>query len=220
MKSTRLEELYHRKLVSPDHARRRFPLEQTLKRELEYFPHRPESPDYDILEIGPGTGDFLMHLAETHPEKKILGVELGRARFIRIRERLEKREISNVTLVHGDARALLNKDLATARFERIYVLFPDPWPKTRHAHQRLLSREFVDTLLPTLRPGGNFILITDVKDYATWAQKNLASFPEMSNAHPQDGFAAIPTEIIPTFFAKKWQQLGRSQFAVHFVCVL
>lgn len=215
MKNNRLKELYQRRLVRPETSGRRFPLEYTLRRELGYFPARPDQPDYDILEIGPGTGDFLFHLAATYPDKKILGIELGRTRFFKISQRLTKRAINNVTLIAGDARAAFYKDLTTATFNKIFVLFPDPWPKTRHSHHRLLTREFLTVLATHLCPGGEFTLATDVLDYANWVSDNLREVPALINTCDTQYAASLP-DLIPTFFEQKWRRMGRGFWFVRY----
>lgn len=116
MKLNRLEELYRRPLKPAELAKKQLPLEYILKKELDFFPKKPEKFDYHILEIGPGTGDFLFHLAEKHPDKKILGIEIGKKRFEKIQVRLKKRNIENVSLIHGD--------LATWRWRNEFEIIP------------------------------------------------------------------------------------------------
>lgn len=210
MKLTRLDELYRRKLVNPANTKRRFPLEHSLQKTVQYFPNKPDNHDFDILEIGPGTGDFLFHLATENTQDKILAVEIGKTRFARIKERLTRRGITNVTLVHADARAVLRTDLKDATFNNIYILFPDPWPKNRHAPNRLLSQDFLAILLQRLNDRGKLMLATDVEEYARWAASNLAALVNKTPAIiPYKNAEDFPLAF-PTYFAKKWHALGRS----------
>lgn len=210
MKLTRLEEIYRRPLKPAEEAKKKLPLEHILKQELNYYPAKPDKFDHDILEIGPGTGDFLFHLAEQYPSKKILGIEIGKKRYEKIQVRLQKRAIKNVALIHGDARIPIHKHIQDETFEKCYVLFPDPWPKNKHAHMRLLQIDFLKQLTQKLKSGGEFTLGTDVKDYATWVRDNLSEIPEMKNEFGKNKIATHLDDVIPTFFKKKWETFGRN----------
>jgi tRNA (guanine-N7-)-methyltransferase len=72
-----------------------------------------------------------------------------------------------VRLHHGDARDLLAA-LPDASQDRVYILFPDPWPKTRHWKRRLIQAEFIAELARVLKPGGEVRFATDWKAYAAW----------------------------------------------------
>src|SRR5688572_3652734 len=107
MASNRIEQLYKQKLVNPEVGNKTLPLDHILKKSISYFPEKPESMKFDILEIGPGNGEFLFNMAQTHPQKEILGIEIGGVRFKKMKLKIEKREIKNVTLALGDARVVL-----------------------------------------------------------------------------------------------------------------
>jgi tRNA (guanine-N7-)-methyltransferase len=210
----RLETLYRQKLVRAESTHKRFPWEHLLKKELGYWPQKPLSPAFDVLEIGPGRGDFLFHLCESQPTQNIVAVELGGKRYHKLVERAQEHNLKNLTLVHGDARLAIMKDLAEVRYDRIYVLFPDPWPRNGHRHRRLLQKDFLLPLLEKLNPGGVFTLVTDVEDYATWALSNSQEAPGISR--PQ---AALPLtqnlpELVQTYFEQKWRKMGRGVWAV------
>ncbi|MDX1386411.1 MAG: methyltransferase domain-containing protein, partial [bacterium] len=85
-----------------------------------------------VLEIGPGKGEFILHLAQENPKIHYLAVEYKKARFKKIAKKIEKLELENLFLVYGDARECLPRLCPENFFELIYILFPDPWPKKRH----------------------------------------------------------------------------------------
>lgn len=209
MKTDRLEQLYKQKLVSPEVRPKQFPLEEVLKKEVTYFPEKPENLDFDFLEIGPGRGDFLFHLAKENPTKKILAIEIGKQRYEKICKRIERDFIKNITIVFGDARIPMHKDLQKTKFEKIFVLFPDPWPKTKHRHNRLLNKDFSRLLCDHLKKDGEFTLATDVKDYATWAMSHFESFNDMKNLYGENVIETSLPDLIPTFFEEKWKEIGR-----------
>ncbi|RME30195.1 MAG: hypothetical protein D6800_02100 [Candidatus Zixiibacteriota bacterium] len=67
----------------------------------------------------------------------------------------------------------------SCRFERVYILFPDPWPKRRHAPHRLMSLPFAQMLADLLRPRGEIYLATDVRPYAEWVAENIVQVPTL-----------------------------------------
>ena len=76
MKLTRLEKLYRQPLVRAENARKQLPLEHILQKPTVYFPDK-STPDFDCAEIGPGNGDFLIHMAKNNPAKKFVAIEIG-----------------------------------------------------------------------------------------------------------------------------------------------
>lgn len=160
-----------------------------------------------IAEIGPGRGDFLFHLAEQHPGAIVCGIEIKRKRFEKLVARREKRALYNVQLVLGDARTVL--PLLVGPIDRIYIQFPDPWPKRRHAKHRLLDAEFLAHCDHRLRPGGELWFVTDHQPYA----ETVAAL--VRQATPWHAVFAAPVvtecpEAYPTFFAEKWRNEGRT----------
>jgi tRNA (guanine-N7-)-methyltransferase len=73
----------------------------------------------------------------------------------------------NIRLHHGDARDIIAR-LPDASLDLVYILFPDPWPKTRHHKRRLIQPEFLDQLARAMKPGAELRFATDWADYASW----------------------------------------------------
>lgn len=215
MESPRLKSLYARRLASAQSGRI-FPTQFVLNKTINYFPQKPDSMQFDFLEIGPGQGDFLLHLAEQHPTKKILAIEIDAFRFHKISEKIKKLKLDHVTLIHGDARIPLAKDLHNTKLEKIFVLFPDPWPRNRHRHKRLLSTEFLTALCARLQDNGEFTLATDVRDYADWVIKNLGDVPQMKNMRPSTPTTTLLPDLVTTSFEKRWREYGRTCHYVRF----
>jgi len=216
MKNTRLEELYKKPLTRPETSLKALPTEFILKKPVTYFPEKPDFKKCDILEIGPGTGDFLFHLASTYPNKKILGIELGNIRFQKIKEKIIKQGLNNITLIHGDARTPVFNEFKNDSLEKCFVLFPDPWPRNKHRHKRLLQKDFLEKLATSLKPNGEFTLATDVKDYATWVLSIANQIPILENCFGENVMENDLPDIIPTFFKKKWITMGRSFWYLRF----
>jgi tRNA (guanine-N7-)-methyltransferase len=83
------------------------------------------------------------------------------------------KNLSNIRILDADVRPLLDR-LSSASIGRIYVLYPDPWPKRRHAKRRLLDQATVLELHRVMKPGAELRLATDSPDYAAWALATLS----------------------------------------------
>lgn len=154
-----------------------------------------------FLEIGPGRGDFLFHLAEEDPLGVIVGVEVKRKRFDKLLVRREKRALTNVELLCGDARFALLQ-FPDAEFDKIFILFSDPWPKRRHAKHRLFQTKFVEELSRVLKPGGRIYVAHDDPRYIAQIREVFRRFAG-SFVHRDDGVE------FTTFYADKWKKEGR-----------
>lgn len=189
---------------------RTFPLEWEAKKEIRYYPDPPGELTGHILEIGPGRGDLLLWYAATYPDKRIIGIELNAYRFRKLARRVEKRGLTNVVLIKANARIVAPKFFTAPKFERIYILFPDPWPKERHAFHRLLSAEYLEMLAKALKPGGEIILATDQKPYVDWVIDNVAQVRSLENSgNPYSPDAGSLPNGEPTLFEQKWREEGR-----------
>lgn len=145
-KLARIKDLYERKLVRPEGTGKVLPLERILQRPISFFPAEADKIDFDIVEIGPGKGEVLLSLAAQFPDKKIVGLEIGTQRFNALKTKLIQQGITNVSLIFGDARVPFHKHLKDESIEKCFVLFPDPWPRNRHRHMRLLQKEFLTVI--------------------------------------------------------------------------
>ena len=124
------------------------------------------------LEIGFGGGEHMAAQAAMHPQALILGAEPfvnGAASAVR---HIDERKLDNVRLHHGDARDLIAA-LPDACLERVFILFPDPWPKARHHKRRLIQPEVLSALARVLKPGGRLRFATDWANYADWTLERI-----------------------------------------------
>jgi len=132
-----------------------------------------------ILEIGFGNGEFLAHLAAQSPDGTFFGIEVSMQAIMRTWKRANRMYLDNVFLLYGDARFLLRECFPQETFDHIYMNFPCPWPKNRHAKRRVTSGDFGDTLVSSLSVGGVFELATDDPVFGFEARQKLGSRPDL-----------------------------------------
>jgi tRNA (guanine-N7-)-methyltransferase len=117
------------------------------------------------LEIGFGSGEHLLWQAEHHPDIGLIGCEPFVNGMGTLLGAIEARDIRTVRVHDGDARDVLDW-LPDGSVARIFILFPDPWPKRRQQKRRLISEETLAGLARILRPGGELRFASDSGDYA------------------------------------------------------
>jgi len=119
------------------------------------------------LEVGFGAGEHLVWQAAANPDVGLIGCEPFVNGVARCLAAIEQQAIGNVRIFDDDARLLLAA-LPAACLDRVFILFPDPWPKTRHHKRRLVARSTLDRLAVLMRPGAELRLATDDPGYLAW----------------------------------------------------
>ncbi len=160
-----------------------------------------------VLEIGSGMGDATARLAAQAPDVNHLAAEVYPAGLGQLMLWVEKAELSNVRLLHGDALDFLRDHLAPDTLAGVRVFFPDPWPKKRHHKRRLITPKFVKLLASRLQPGGRLHLATDWQNYAEQMLAICTAEPLLSNEY--DDWAPRPDWRPITKFESRAHREGR-----------
>ncbi len=145
------------------------------------------------LEIGFGGGEHLAEQARRHPDIGFIGAEPFINGVAKLMTAVATSNLRNIRLIDDDVRPLFGW-LPPASLARVFILFPDPWPKRRHESRRIVSPSTVAALGRAMRPGASLRLATDIADYAAWAKPTiLASGPftlvNESGTRPEDWVA-------------------------------
>lgn len=122
------------------------------------------------FDIGFGMGASILHFAKNHPEENFLGAEVFRDGVFHTLREIDREKITNIRLFHGDVTDLF-EFIPDKIFAKVFIFFPDPWPKNRHHRRRLLQKDFFTKMTPKLRDDGLIYFATDDADYAKNAQK-------------------------------------------------
>jgi tRNA (guanine-N7-)-methyltransferase len=155
------------------------------------------------LEIGFGGGEHLAGQAASRPEVLLLGVEPFLNGVASLLRHVDQRTLANVRILNGDARDLVGR-LPAASLERVFILFPDPWPKTRHRKRRLMQADFVAALARAMRPGGRLRFATDWRDYAARTLACMLASPDWSwTAERAADWRQPPDDHVPTRYERK-----------------
>ena len=169
------------------------------------------------LEIGFGGAEHLLWQAQHHPNIGMIGCEPFEDGVIKAVSGIGERQLRNVFLHADDARPLL-RWLPQASVGRVFILFPDPWPKKRHAKRRLISPKLLGLLAQIMRPGAQLRIATDIGDYL---RTILTAFRSQSDfawtcGGPQD-WRFRPSDWPPTRYEQKAVREGRRCYYLSFV---
>ncbi|RDI62197.1 tRNA (guanine(46)-N(7))-methyltransferase TrmB [Microvirga subterranea] len=126
------------------------------------------TPDRETwLEIGFGGGEHLAAQARSHPDVNVIGCEPfvnGMAKLLAV---VDHEKLGNVRVWDEDVTDLL-PTLPDSCFDRVYILYPDPWPKRRQRKRRLVSDETLAGLARVMRPGAELRFASDIDNYIGW----------------------------------------------------
>ena len=139
-----------------------------------------------ILEIGYGGGEHLALEAGRHPETGYIGCEVFTGGIGKMVQAIAAQDLRNVRLFTDDAYKLL-VTLPDASLDEVYLLYPDPWPKTRHHKRRFVSPTTLAELARVIRPGGLFHFASDIEDYANWTLAHIVRAPAFRFAPEKPG---------------------------------
>ena len=161
------------------------------------------------LEIGFGKGLFLLHSGYTYPEINFLGVEYAKKYFLKACDRIEKRPISNVRMLHGEAFEFLSEYIPDESLQKIHLYFPDPWPKKRHFKRRLFQDAFIELVHRKLQMNGYLYIATDHQGYWEWMDEILIRQTLLTKTDllPQP---PLPESSGLTSYEIKYQKEGRN----------
>lgn len=158
-----------------------------------------------IVEYCSGNGEWIGDRARQNPQFNWIAVEKRFDRARKIWLKIHRERIENLIVVCGEAQ-IFTRFYAPTNVSEIYVNFPDPWPKRRHAKHRLIQAEFLQEVLSIVRPGGQAICVTDDPTYAAEMIREFEKCPGWKflfnvNEWPEYG---------RSFFNHLWLQRGRT----------
>lgn len=136
-----------------------------------------------VLDVGFGSGDSLISLAQQRPDINFLGVEVYRPGIGSVLIKLEQKQIDNVRVINMDALQLLKENIADDTFAGVMVWFPDPWPKTRHHKRRLVQENFLVELSRVMQHQAILHLASDWQPYIKFMLTHVEVVKTFSRLH-------------------------------------
>ncbi|WP_295556186.1 tRNA (guanosine(46)-N7)-methyltransferase TrmB [uncultured Hyphomicrobium sp.] len=169
------------------------------------------------LEIGFGGSEHLIWQAKANPSVGLIGCEPFEEGLVKALSAIDEGGLANVRLLGDDVRPLL-RWLPAASVSRVFILFPDPWPKKRHQKRRLFSPDLLRLLARVMRSGAELRLATDIGDYARTALLAVAAAPEFRwTADGPSDWRVRPADWPGTRYEAKAGREGRRCYFFRFV---
>ena len=144
------------------------------------------------LEIGCGTGHFVLEQARKQPDINFLAIDFYNKGCLKTCAKIDEARLHNVRVMRVEARWLLDKGLQPESLAAVYINCPDPWPKKRHRGRRLVNQEFLLKLAQHLMPGGDFFFSTDVGNYAEGVAEQIRDLTGYRNMLQEDWINTLP----------------------------
>jgi len=161
------------------------------------------------LEIGFGGGEHLIWQARQNPGVVLIGSEPYQDGVLKVLNAVADGGLDHVRLLADDVRPFL-RTLPPASLDRVFILFPDPWPKRRHNKRRLIQPALVSELARVMKPGSELRFATDIGDYARTGLLALYANGEFEwTAQSPSDWRERPVDLPPTRYETKAGREGR-----------
>ena len=155
------------------------------------------------LEIGFGGGEHMAAQAALRRDVLILGAEPFQNGVASALRHIDEAGLNNVRVHDGDVRDMMAR-LPDGCLDRVFILFPDPWPKARHNKRRLVNEDLLAELARLMKPGATLRFATDWADYADWTlERVLKSGAFVWPALAPDDWRLPPPDHITTRYEQK-----------------
>jgi tRNA (guanine-N7-)-methyltransferase len=171
-----------------------------------------------VVEIGFGMGDSLLKAAIDDPHRNYLGIEVHRPGVGSLLNAIDEASLTNLKIVSHDAVEVLRNHIADNIIQECWVLFPDPWHKTKHHKRRLINSDFLTLAAKKIRTNGVIHIATDWDDYAKRCMNLLSDHPDFVNTEKDKEFSHFNEFRGETKFERRGVRLGHCIRDLRFTC--
>lgn len=154
------------------------------------------------IEYCSGNGSWIIEKAKANPHLNWVAVEKKYERVRKIWSKLKNHALSNLIVLCGEGFSWTQKYVPSASITEVFVNFPDPWPKERHAKHRIVKPAFAQEMVRILAPEGSILLVTDDADYSQIMQDTFSSHFTLSSFDPVPNYGT-------SYFDSLWREKGR-----------
>jgi len=167
-----------------------------------------EKPVY--VEYCSGNGSWIADKAAQELHINWVGIEKKFPRVRKIWSKVKNLGLTNLFGVCGEGFNLTKRYFPEACVDHIFINFPDPWPKARHAKHRIIQPAFVQELWRILKKDGVVTFVTDDPDYSDWAIEHFNQNPGFSSCCPAPYYTNEQPEYGTSYFEELWRGKGKT----------
>ncbi|MBA3723062.1 MAG: tRNA (guanosine(46)-N7)-methyltransferase TrmB [Parachlamydiaceae bacterium] len=161
------------------------------------------------IEYCSGNGAWIGSKAISDPHTNWVAVEMKFERARKIWSKIKREQLNNLLVVCGEAETLTEQYIPDDSVSEVSINFPDPWPKQRHAKNRIIKLPFIKELHRVLKPGGMFHFVTDDAPYSEIMIELSKKFDGFESVHPAPYYVHENSEYGTSFFEELWRERGR-----------
>lgn len=160
-----------------------------------------------FIEYCSGNGDWIVERARERRDINWIAVEMKFDRARKIWLKMHNQNIENLLVVFGEAYTFTKFYLEEGAIGSIYINFPDPWPKKRHAKNRLVTDLFSKEIFRVVLDGGRAIIVTDDEEASSWMSDAMVGggWEPLSVSENISGYGK-------SFFDTLWRSKGKKIF--------
>ena len=167
------------------------------------------------LEIGFGSGEHLLNQAQLNPDVVFFGCEPYINGVASLLAKIKEKRINNIFIYPGDVRNLFDV-LPSNSIDRVFLLYPDPWPKKRHNRRRFVNPEYLIPLCRVMKIAAQFRIATDVKEYCSHAFQEVLKLDFILKEQNKNDFSFPWEGWSPTRYEKKAQKDNKTSYYMTF----
>lgn len=162
------------------------------------------------VEYCSGNGLWIAEKAMQYPEINWVAVEMKYQRVRKIWSKIQNLKIPNLIVVCSEAMRVTERYFPSESIDQIYINFPDPWPKNRHAKNRLIQPTFLMQLERILRKQGSVTFVTDDFGYSDWTIRIFNENPRFVPAYPAPFYQTELLGYGSSYFEELWREKGKA----------
>lgn len=169
------------------------------------------------LEYCSGNGAWITAKAKENPHLNWVAVELKFSRAKKIWSAMQRLCLENLLVVCGEGLQLTRQFLAASSIQEVYVNFPDPWPKRKHAVHRIIQSPFIKEMGRILKNEGKMTLVTDDLTYSSQMIEVVRSHPIFQSLVGESYYTTDYPDYGASYFADLWKSKGKNIYYHRFV---
>lgn len=161
------------------------------------------------IEYCSGNGAWIAEKAIADPNTNWVAVE---KRFVRVRKiwsKIQNLNLPNLFIVCGEAFDVTSRFFPANSVSEVFINFPDPWPKHRHAKNRLIQVRFVQEIWRTLKKDAKLIFVTDDPKHSEWTIRILDASPGFESCYPHPHYITDDISYGTSYFDQLWRDKGK-----------
>ncbi|HRD56361.1 MAG TPA: tRNA (guanosine(46)-N7)-methyltransferase TrmB [Parachlamydiaceae bacterium] len=163
-----------------------------------------------FLEYCSGNGSWIASKAKNNPLVNFVACEIKFPRVRKIWAKMKNHFLNNLFTICGEGFNITKRYFLPSSIDRVFINFPDPWPKTRHFKHRIIQTAFIEELARVLKTGGSVTFVTDDAPYSEWTIEKFLQNPAFVSHFPAPYYANELADYGTSYFEELWREKGRS----------